>query len=471
MANSIPHSRLVLAPFALAAVLASTALAQPTGFTRTVLAGGFRNPISLAHAPDGRIFVAEIGGAVKSVKGGVTTPVHTVSTNTDREQGLLKIEIHPKFAQNGWLYLYYLTSDRHHHNIDRITVDAANKVSDSKTLVQLVPLVNAGRHNGSGMVFGKDGYLYVGRGEDEQEHWASQWATQRGKILRFTEEGKPAPGNPHATAASAEEQSIWARGFRNPFYLTLDPTSGRIFEGDVGAADEEINDITKPDAAMDHWYGWGGGGDGPNQNANTIKPIFSYATGSLGCAITGIAAYNAPGSTWPAEWKNRIYWTDWCRGYIQAIDIANPTAAPTSFMATNASNAMGITVGVDGGLYHVGYNSGQLIRISNAPIPTAVEFEARRLSTLAGETDFLKMDGAGRIAGRLTGAPAGTQGTLTFYSAEGRRDGVHAVTFEASQITVSRPETLRSVLRPFRLEWRDPAGSLQVRQGRILLLP
>lgn len=451
--------------------LSTAAFAQlPAGFTKTTVApgGSVKNGTSLAHAPDGRIFAAEIGGVVKMIKGGVVKSVHTVSTNTDREQGLLKIEIHPRFSENGWLYLYYLTSDKHHHNIDRIALDKDSKVLESRTLVELVPLTNQGRHNGSGMAFGKDGLLYVGRGEDEQDFWASQWATARGKILRFTEDGKPAPGNPHAGQGTAEEQSIWSRGHRNPWSLTLDPLSGRIFEGEVGASFEEINDITKPDAGKDYWYGWGGGGDGPNQGANTIKPFFSYGTGSLGCAISGVAAYNAAGSSWPEKWRNRIYFVDWCGSFIRAVDIANPGAASEYFLTSGAPRALGLSVGVDGGLYWLDHNGGSLNRISDKALPTALGGNSpmahATASRMARHGDAFTLDLGSQGAGYSGSA------RLTLYDGHGRALGSRTVAAMNSRVIVSQRETSATGILNYRLEWREQ-GKQRAAIGRILLLP
>lgn len=457
---------------ALSALLCRPASAQPAGFTKTQIApnNSVRNGTSLAHASDGRIFAAEIGGTVKVLQGGTVKTVHSVSTNTEREQGLLKMEIHPKFAQNGWLYLYYLTANKHHHNIDRITVDKDNRVTESKTLVELVPLTNQGRHNGSGMVFGKDGFLYVGRGEDEQEHWASQWTTQRGKILRFTEDGKPAPGNPHAGAATVEEQSIWARGFRNPWSLTMDPASGRIFEGEVGAQDEEINDVTQPAAGMDHWYGWGGGGDGGNQNANTIKPFFSYATGSLGCAITGVAAYNAPGSTWPANLRNRVYFVDWCQPFLRSVDIANPAASEV-FFANGMGKALGLTVGIDAGLYWIDHNTGGVWRVSNTPFsptPTSLGSPAGGARPMAL---LLHRDRGGNLVLPLPGPAAEGPATLRIFRMDGALLATRSASIRDSQISVSWGETSGTPMGLFRVDWRGSDGSARAESGRFLIAP
>lgn len=469
MAESTRFPILILAA-GLLAPLTSPFAQLPSGFTKTTVApaGSVKNGTSLAHAPDGRIFAAEIGGTVKVIKGGAVRSIHTVSTNTEREQGLLKIEIHPRFAENGWLYLYYLTSTKHHHNIDRIALDKDSKVLESRTLVELVPLTNQGRHNGSGMAFGKDGFLYVGRGEDEQDFWASQWATARGKILRFTEDGKPAPGNPHAGQGTAEEQSIWSRGHRNPWALTMDPLSGRIFEGEVGASHEEINDITRPDAAKDYWYGWGGGGDGPNQGANTIKPFFSYSTGSLGCAITGVAAYNAAGSTWPEKWRNRIYFVDWCSSFIRGVDIANPGAGSEYFLTSGAPRAMGLTVGVDGGLYWLDHNGGSLNRISDKAIPSGIGADASRARSAVARM--------ARVGGSLSldlgsgGSGFSGKARLTLYDGHGKSLGTRSIAVMNSRAIVSQHETSAPGILNYRVEWREE-GMQRASIGRILILP
>jgi hypothetical protein len=68
-----------------------TASPPPPSFVETQYVGGLATPTAMAFAPDGRLFVAEKGGALRVVSGGtlLSTPFVTVSVDTAGEQGLL----------------------------------------------------------------------------------------------------------------------------------------------------------------------------------------------------------------------------------------------------------------------------------------------------------------------------------------------------------------------------------------------
>ncbi len=415
----------------------------PAGFTQVDIAptATFLEPTSMAFGNEGSVFISERAGNVKVIQGNTAVIVYHVNTTINREQGLLKIQVHPRFNQNGWLYLYYMTADYNHHNVGRITLDASYNVTRVDTLIQLPALENLGRHNGSGLVFGNDGYLYVSRGQDEltgAANPAALWTSQKGKILRFTELGLPAPGNPHYSTpgASVAEQSIWARGFRNPWTLAIDPISGRILEGDVGDTHEEINDVTNPDPAKGYWYGYGvGGGDGPNPTGlgNTVDPLYWHGTGVNGeCAVVSEVPYNAAfPSPWPAQYKDRIYVSDYCGNLIRSMPL-NPPAVHTADMNVAASGMqvfgsstttkVGLYLGLDGDLYYAGFVLGQNLHAYKIHYtPTAIT-PAPRLSLsglfrvgLNSEMKFaLQGEFLPRDLGQATFTVAGPDGRILF---------------------------------------------------------
>ena len=57
----------------------------PAGFSETPVATGLSSPTAMAIAPDGRVFVAQKGGALRVVKNNalLSQPFLTVSVNTD----------------------------------------------------------------------------------------------------------------------------------------------------------------------------------------------------------------------------------------------------------------------------------------------------------------------------------------------------------------------------------------------------
>lgn len=332
----------------------------PAAFIQKKLTGDvIQEATALAHAPDGRIFIAERDGDVKVLQNGNVTTVHTVATTTANEQGLLGITLHPQFATNGRFYIFYTNPAATVHYLDMVTITSDNRVTASTRVMQFDPIIN-GFHNGGAILF-KDGLLYVAIGESNSPEQATMLDTYRGKILRLTEDGLPAPGNPYynETGASRQKRSIWAIGMRNPWKMALDPLSGKIFVVNVGGDYEEINDVTAPDASKNYNYGWDQNGrSGPQQAANTIQPVFAYGHDGWGCAITSGVFFNPPVTKWPAQYRNRFYFSDWCANWFRSVDATNPGSGGYQEFASDGFNSiLGTSVGIDGNLYYIKYNT------------------------------------------------------------------------------------------------------------------
>ena len=344
----------------------------PTGFVAKKLTNNdITEAVTMAHAPDGRIFIAERSGALKQLKNGIVTTIQTVSTTTAVEQGLLGIALHSNFAVNGKIYMFYTNAASTRHYLDVVVVDADKKVSDTRVM-EFDPIVN-GFHNGGAMLF-KDGLLYICIGESNDPKLAQDLTTYHGKVLRLLDDGQPAPGNPYYNTAGANRQqrSIWAIGMRNPWFMTMDPQTKKLYVMNVGGGFEEINDITSPDATKNYNYGWGTDNkSGSEQNAaTTILPVFAYNRNvpnwnAQTCAITSGLAFNPPVTNYPAQYRNKLYFGDWCTGWLRSFDLSNPTSGTwqDNFPA-NFSRVLGLTVGLDGNIYYSDYsNNGNIWRI------------------------------------------------------------------------------------------------------------
>jgi glucose/arabinose dehydrogenase/PKD repeat protein len=319
--------------------------------------------LSLAQSSDGRIFIAERGGIVKVYQNGTVSTVFTVTTVTDNEQGLLGLTLHPDFATNGYIYVFYSINDGTviRHKIERKQINAANEVIATQQILLLEP-IGGGFHNGGDLKF-FNGYLYVTVGDSQQNTNAQDLDTYKGKILRITEDGLPAPGNPFYGTGTIQKQSIWVYGFRNPWRLVPNSTANKLFVLDVGTSWEEINEISDP---VIRNYGWGHpqGGDGVQTETNLFtNPIFTYATGSIGNAITNGLLYNPETVQYP-DLEGKFIFKDYVQTEIRSFDpnVANPVS--TVFYDSPQQYALGMMLGNDGYIYYCSYsNNGALIKL------------------------------------------------------------------------------------------------------------
>lgn len=333
---------------------------QPAGFTRNESwITGLSNATAFTQTPDGRLLVAQQGGALRVVKDGVllAQPMLSVTAvDSNGERGLIGVTVHPNFASNGWVYVYHTTTENGTHNrISRFTA-TGDTAGNAVVLVDLPGLSSATNHNGGAMRFGTDGKLYVGVGDNSDGSHSPSLTSVFGKILRFNDDGSIPNDNPICGTAGVQNCAIWARGLRNPFTIAVQPGSGRIHINDVGAASWEEVNVGAPAAN----YGWPST-EGPTSAAGITAPLFAYAhdpsnpPGSgpggffTGCGVIGGAFYPDSGP-FPAAYRGSYFFTDLCSGSVARLDLANGNAA-YAFGQVDAFLPVGMLVGLDGALY------------------------------------------------------------------------------------------------------------------------
>ena len=272
------------------------------------------------------LLIAQQGGAllVRQANGTAIGTMLTVSVDSQGERGLLGVTPHPNFASNGFIYIYYTTTQNGTHNrISRFTV-SGNTAGSELVLVNLPSLSSATNHNGGALHFGSDGKLYVAVGDNANGANAPDLNSPLGKMLRFNDDGTIPGDNPFCTTQGNVECAIWARGLRNPFTFAVRASDGRIHINDVGAGTwEEINL-----GAAGANYGWPST-EGPTTASGVTGPLFAFDHDSeadsragffSGCAVIGGAFYPDSGP-FPPTYRGDYYFTDLCTPVIGRIDL------------------------------------------------------------------------------------------------------------------------------------------------------
>lgn len=213
--------------------------------------------------------------------------------------GLLDIKVDPSYQKNSWIYMTY-TSSTPYYNLKLSRFKIVNsKISE---LQNIITISGPGGHNGSRIVFDKKGYIYLSVGEGpstgggiSNSNKNSQDPTSLwGKIHRFNSDGTIPSTNP-ILKGNSNYSSIFSFGHRNPQGLTLNPTTGEVWESEHGPlGGDEIN-IIKPNGN----YGWpllslGRNYDGSiisnnHDSVGIIKPIYSWTPSIGACGITFIS--------------------------------------------------------------------------------------------------------------------------------------------------------------------------------------
>ncbi|MGW6057754.1 ThuA domain-containing protein [Streptomyces sp. NPDC055189] len=243
-----------------------------SGYEKTALDDNTADPMELDVAKDGQVFYVQRSGEVKifDPKSHSTSTAGKLDVYTGGEDGLIGMELDPKFATNRWIYLYYApakaTDDV--NRLSRFTVKKDNTLdlASEKKLLD-VPAYRDRTfpepgHTGGAVEFGPNGTLYLGVGDDVPPNLDPNWQGYapldwrpgkqmldaartagntndlRGKILRIKPTDKGGytipKGNLFAKGTAKTRPEIYAMGFRNPFRFTVDPKTGFVHASDYG---------------------------------------------------------------------------------------------------------------------------------------------------------------------------------------------------------------------------------------------
>jgi glucose/arabinose dehydrogenase len=234
---------------------------------------------------------------------------------------LLGLVFHPNYPENGLFFVNY--TDRSGDTVIaryRVTGDP-NVADPSSETVLLRADQPYGNHNGGGLAFGPDGYLYIGLGDGgsggDPFGNGQKLDTFLGKILRLDVDS----AEPYAIPADNPfENEIWAYGLRNPWRISFDSLTSDLYIGDVGQNQWEEIDFVAAGTPGGMNFGWNylegthPYEGSPPQNAQLVPPVAEYDH-SQGCSVTGGYVYRGMMSQW-----NGIYlYGDYCTGTVWGL--------------------------------------------------------------------------------------------------------------------------------------------------------
>lgn len=302
-----------------------TTFPDPGAYDWQTVEGGLERPVDLQPDGSGRLFVIEKRGRIRIIENDqlLDAPFLDITDrvgSSGNEQGLLGLAFHPRYSENARFFVNYtdLNGDT---VIARFQSTGDPNVADPNSEVQLLnvdqPFAN---HNGGGLAFGPDGYLYAGLGDggsqgDPNEN-AENTGVLLGKILRLDVDS----AEPYAVPADNPfGNEVWAYGLRNPWRLSFDRVTGDLYIGDVGQGNWEEIDFLAAGSPGGANFGWdhregaheyeGGGPEG------LIDPVAEYSHPEGGCSVTGGYVYR--GSM--PEWNGIYLYGDYCSGMVWGL--------------------------------------------------------------------------------------------------------------------------------------------------------
>jgi len=307
------------------------------------VASGLFFPLAVGHGPGDpeRLFIALQDGRIRVLVNDVLagTPYLDIRARVSAfgSTGLLGFAFHPDFGNNGYFYVTYsdLAGDT---VIARYERSANPNLADPNSEVILFQITQPAQiHNGGGMAFGPDGYLYIALGDGGVQGDplgnAQNPNVILGKILRIDVDnpsgglnyGIP-PTNPFVGVPGVREE-IWAKGMRNPFRMSIDQATGDLWLGDVNERGFEEIDFQSGISAGGENYGWNIVEGTECYNAppgcattGITMPFFEYAHSYIGltvrCAVIGGLVYRGREM---ATLQGRYFFGDQCSNEVISL--------------------------------------------------------------------------------------------------------------------------------------------------------
>lgn len=308
-------------------------LPQGRGARLQLVVSGLSAPLYLTAPPGdlSRLFIVEQTGAVRIVRDGVLLPTPFLNIS-DRlvaggEQGLLGLAFDPDYATNGRFVVHYtdLAGDT---RVSSFQVSTDPDIADAGTEQTIYtadqPYSN---HNGGQVLFGPDGYLYIGLGDggsaNDPEGRGQDLTEPLGSILRLdirtaTPYSIP-PDNPFVAQAGALPE-IWNYGLRNPWRFSFDRATGDLYIADVGQNRVEEVDVANSGSGGGANYGWSImegafclSGNECDQT-NLVLPVYQYEH-DQGCSITGGYVYRGSAIL---SLQGVYFYGDYCQGWVRS---------------------------------------------------------------------------------------------------------------------------------------------------------
>jgi glucose/arabinose dehydrogenase len=276
----------------------------------TVVARGLEHPWALVVLPNGDMLVTERPGRLRLISNGALDPKPVAGVPAVRSAGLGGLEdiaLHPRFAENHFIYLTYIKpvdAQRGTPALARGRLEHGALVDVKDLLVTDPGPVGSSAVN-SRIAFGRDGMLYMSTGGNIA-NLAQDPASLRGKILRLRDDGSAPDDNPFI-GRQGYRPEIFTLGHRNTLALIVHPTTGELWNNENGPnGGDEINVIK---AGKN--YGWplvsfGRDYPGPRISEHPTREGFEspLVTWIPSVAASGMAIYT--GEAFP-KWRGNAF--------------------------------------------------------------------------------------------------------------------------------------------------------------------
>lgn len=285
---------------------------EALSFRVETILSGLQSPWGLEFLPNGDLLITERSGKLyRFSKGKLSFPIQGLPPiNAGGQGGLLDIELHPNYNENGWIYLAYSAfSNQKGKKGGNTAIMRAklnrNTLTNQEVIFKAEPDIDTKYHYGCRLEFDRNAYLFFSVGDRGFMHNAQDLSNHCGKIHRIKDDGSIPADNPFIRNNKAMS-SIYSYGHRNPQGVVMHPQTGQIWSHEHGPkGGDEINIIRK---GLN--YGWPEISYGTNYDGSIItehthkegmeQPVIQWTPSIAPCGMTFVKGDRYP------KWKNNI---------------------------------------------------------------------------------------------------------------------------------------------------------------------
>ncbi len=334
-----------------------------TAYSTKIITQALVKPWSIAALPDGRFLVTQKEGMFR-----IVSPNGTVSNNISGapnldaagQGGLLGVTLDPDFTTNRMIYFVFSepVAGGNHAAVAKARLREDETAIENPTVIyRVTPTYKGHLHNGGKLVFTKEGNLFFATGErsdTETRPLAQDNTTSLGKILLITKTGQ-AVTDPSIPPTPNSRPEIFSSGHRNPLGIAIHPTTGELWEAEMGPkGGDEINIIRRGNN-----YGWpvitygieySGAtiGEELTQKPGYEQPVYYWDPAISPGGITFYTSNNIP------EWNNNLFVASLSGKHIIRLQLnGNKVVGEERLLDTEGQRFRDVCMGKDGKLYAI----------------------------------------------------------------------------------------------------------------------